>query len=272
MTTTAAPTVSPSAMHDRVPAQSLIEQVLLHQAVTRPRTRIERVLGRDPLDAEARSWYTGAMGERAVAGRLATLPAGWFVLHSLPVGRGGADIDHLIVGPGGVFTVNTKHHVDASVWVAGRTVLVAGSRTSMVVKAEAEARRVDRIVASVLPDGPAARAVIAIVGAKRLTVRRAPRTVAVLRAEHIRRFLRTQPRRLSPADVSALVTVFDEPRTWQPASEATPELLLAFARVAREVRGAARVRVTWAVGAIGFTGAASAAILLPGVAALLSGG
>jgi hypothetical protein len=256
-------------MRDRVPAQALLEQVLLRQAAARPRTRLERLVGRDPIEPEARSWYAGATGERTVAARLTGLPAGWTVLHSLPVGRNGADIDHLVVGPGGVFTVNTKHHVDASVWVAGRTVLVAGASTPIVQKAEAEARRIDRIVAGVLADPPAVRPVVAVVGAKRLTVRRAPQSVVVLRAEHLRRFLRSQPERLTPVEVAALVRAFDDPSTWLPTAEAGPELLLAFSRLQREARAAARVRTGWAVGLLGLTAAGSSAIVLPGLLTLL---
>lgn len=273
MSQTAAPigTVPATAtMHDRVPAQALLEQVLLRQAAARPRTRLERLLGRDPVEPEARSWYTGATAERAVAARLATLPPGWAALHSLPVGRDGADIDHLIVGPGGIFTVTTKDHIDASIWVAGRTVLVAGSSRPIVQKAEAEARRVDRIVAGVLADPPAVRAVVAVVGAKRITVRRAPRFVTVVRAEHLRRFLRNQPQRLTPVEVARVVTLLEDPSTWLPTVEAGAELLIAFSRLTREVRAAARVRTAWALGLLGATAAGSSAIVLPGLLTLLS--
>ncbi|WP_375389911.1 nuclease-related domain-containing protein [uncultured Amnibacterium sp.] len=271
MSSTAVPTASSGTMRDRVPAQALIEQVLLRQAAARPRSAVERMVGRDPIEPDARPWYVGATGERIVAARLATLPAGWTVLHSLPVGRAGADIDHLVVGPGGVFTINTKHHVDASVWVAGRTVLVAGRRTSMIAKAETEARRVDRIVAGVLTDPPAVRPIVAVVGAKRLTVRRAPHVVHVLRAEHLRRFLRSQPQRLSPAEVNTVVALVSAPETWQPAAEAGPELLLAYGRLSAEVRAAARVRLGWAFALVGLTSAASAAIVLPGLLGVLTG-
>jgi hypothetical protein len=259
-----------ATMRDRLPAQSLLEQVLLRQAAARPRTRAERLLGRDPIEPEARPWYTGATGERAVAARLSTLPPGWSVLHSLPVGRNGADIDHLIAGPGGIFTVTTKHHVDASVWVAGRTVLVTGTSTPILQKAEAEARRIDRVVAGVLADPPAVRPIIAVVGAKRVAVRRAPRFVTVLRAEHLRRFLRSQPQRLTPIEVARVVRVFEDPATWLPTVEAGPELLLAFSGLTREVRGAARVRFARALGLLGTTAAASSAIVLPGLLSLLN--
>jgi hypothetical protein len=273
MSQTAVPAVTVPAtatMRDRLPAQALLEQVLLRQAAARPRTRLERLLGRDPIEPEARPWYAGATGERSVAARLSTLPPGWSVLHSVPVGRNGADIDHLIAGPGGVFTVTTKHHIDASVWVAGRTVLVAGSSKPIVQKAEAEARRIDRIVSGVLADPPAVRPIIAVVGAKHVAVRRAPRFVTVLRAEHLRRFLRSQPQRLTPIEVARVARVFEDPATWLPTVEAGPELLLAFSGLTREVRGAARVRFAWALGLLGTTAAASSAIVLPGLLSLLN--
>ena len=41
-------------------------------------------------------------------------------LHQLdPRQRQGTDIDHLVIGPGGVFTINTKHHRDANIWSPG---------------------------------------------------------------------------------------------------------------------------------------------------------
>lgn len=259
----------PRRMQDRVPAQALLEQVLRARAAERPRTRLERLVGVDPIGPDALSWYAGALGERAVAGRLAGLPAGWRVFHSLPVGRGGADIDHLVVGPGGVFTIDTKHQRDASVWVAGHAVLVAGRRQPYVQKAEAQARRIDRIVGAVLPAAPAVQPVIAVVGAKRLAVRRQPRTARVLRAEQLVRFLGAQPERLSPGEVAALAARFDDVRTWQPTVEAGPELLLAFAGLARDVRRAARIRRTWVSTLLGLTATGSAALLTPALVTLL---
>lgn len=268
MTRTAAPTapriaVPPRRMRDRVPAQALIEQVLRARAALRPLTGLERFVGVDPIGPAAMPWYSGVLGERAVAGRLAALPAGWTVFHSLPVGRNGADIDHLVVGPAGVFTIDTKHHRDASVWVAGHAVLVAGRRQPYVQKAEAQARRVDRIVADVLPESPAVRPVIAVVGAQRLAVRAQPRIARVLRAEQVVRYLLAQPVALDPAQVEALVLEFDDVRTWQPTVDAAPELLLAFADLSREIRGAARRRAAWVLGLLGLTGTGAAMLLLP---------
>lgn len=52
----------------------------------------------------------GADGERQTAAALAMLPAsGWFVLHDVRwPGRAFANIDHVVIGPGGVFVIDSK--------------------------------------------------------------------------------------------------------------------------------------------------------------------
>lgn len=62
----------------------------------------------EPEPGAARSWARGAAGERLTAQVLAPLGRlGWAVLHDrrLP---GGANIDHLLIGPGGVWVVDSK--------------------------------------------------------------------------------------------------------------------------------------------------------------------
>jgi hypothetical protein len=74
------------------------------------------------------SWYTGLEGERKVGRELERLsPHGWRVLHGIEKGNGG-DIDHLLIGPGGVFSINTKTHRDASVWVGDTMTKVNGGK------------------------------------------------------------------------------------------------------------------------------------------------
>lgn len=50
----------------------------------------------------------GAEGERKVGSILEDLAPDWHVLHGVWLGHG--DIDHVLVGPGGVFTIETKSH------------------------------------------------------------------------------------------------------------------------------------------------------------------
>jgi hypothetical protein len=61
------------------------------------------------VDRESGRWSRGAEGEEVVGRILEGLsPAGWHVLHDVSFGRG--NIDHVVVGPGGVFSVETKSH------------------------------------------------------------------------------------------------------------------------------------------------------------------
>jgi hypothetical protein len=62
------------------------------------------------LQRSAKLWEQGAEGEVAVARALESLPEGWVVLHDLAwPGRQRANLDHVVVGPGGVFVVDAKN-------------------------------------------------------------------------------------------------------------------------------------------------------------------
>jgi hypothetical protein len=58
-----------------------------------------------------RAWRDGARGERATARRLQRLERhGYVVLHDLQVPGSHANIDHLAVGPAGVFVIDSKYY------------------------------------------------------------------------------------------------------------------------------------------------------------------
>jgi hypothetical protein len=66
------------------------------------------VTRRDSAEGETARWAAGATGEQIVSDALAQLEADHVVIHNLPVpGRG--DADHVVVGPAGVFVVETKY-------------------------------------------------------------------------------------------------------------------------------------------------------------------
>jgi len=52
-------------------------------------------------------YFKGARGEEAVAALLATLPSGYHVFHDVAIGESGG-IDHVVIGPNGLFAVETK--------------------------------------------------------------------------------------------------------------------------------------------------------------------
>jgi len=71
----------------------------------RQREKAERLL------RSSERWAKGAEGERLTAAALAALPrAQWRVLHDVPwPGRPRANLDHVAIGPGGVFVIDSKN-------------------------------------------------------------------------------------------------------------------------------------------------------------------
>lgn len=109
---------------------------------------LERVLARMlRRRTEWDSWRTGLAGERRVGAELNRLSRqGWHVLHSVPLPRD-VDIDHLLIGPGGVFSINTKHHRDKTVWVGDDMVRINhGTPQPHALKSRAEAERVRKML------------------------------------------------------------------------------------------------------------------------------
>lgn len=53
-------------------------------------------------------WDRGATGEEEIGRLLEELDDGWLTLHDVDTGRG--NIDHVVIGPGGIFTIETKSH------------------------------------------------------------------------------------------------------------------------------------------------------------------
>ncbi|OKJ85288.1 NERD nuclease [Streptomyces sp. TSRI0107] len=109
---------------------------------------IERVVSqllRRPTDWD--SWRKGLAGEKRVGAELNRLARhGWRVLHSIPLANK-VDVDHLLIGPGGVFSINTKHHHKRAVWVGDDSVKVDhGKPAPYARKSRAEAKRVARVL------------------------------------------------------------------------------------------------------------------------------
>jgi hypothetical protein len=81
-------------------------------------------------------WDRGARGEEHVGRILDGLAAdGWLVIHDATPGRG--NVDHIVVGPGGLLTIETKSH--------GGRIMVDRLDEGMLKQAYAEAKVVERL-------------------------------------------------------------------------------------------------------------------------------
>lgn len=160
---------------------------------------------------EARAWKQGALGEESVASELWRIarPGAWRYVHSIPVGARGSDIDHVLVGPGGVFTINTKAHRDANIWVGGNTLMVSGHKQPYVRNSRHEAARASRLLTTATGIPVNARGVIVLVDPRNLTIRNAPPDVTITTRYGLKRWVSALPPVLSEEQVE---TIFDEVR------------------------------------------------------------
>lgn len=233
-----------SSTFGTVAAASVMAECLRVQADVPPRGAVARTFGRSPLSDESRPWYVGALGELDVAGRLDSLGGEWIVLHSVPIGTRGSDIDHVVVGAEGVFTINTKAHGDARVWVGSRRLLVNGQPQDHLRNTRYEATRTQKLLSAAARTEVPVTGVIAIVGAKQITIRERPSGVAVLDAAQLTRWLKKQKPRLDQVQTVALSALVRDAATWTSESQHQPDISR-FDALHREVVGAKRVRMIW---------------------------
>jgi Nuclease-related domain len=164
------------------------------------------------------SWAVGQQGERITGARLNRLRGkGWCVLHSVPLASG-SDIDHVLIGPPGVFTVNTKHHRGARIWVGDRMVMVNRTRQPGYVPASLhEAERTGRLLTRLCGFPVSARPVLAFVGADRIAVKAVDSSVLITEGESADRILSALPPVLTAAEITAISAVARDRRAWRSA-------------------------------------------------------
>lgn len=239
------------SLTDRIPGQAAISQVLALQAGEPARSWWDRFIGANPLNVDARPWYKGAVGEIIVGKILARLGPEWTVLHAVPVGAGGTDIDHVLIGPPGVFTLNTKNHAGQPVWVAGRTLMVAGQKQLHIPKAFHEATRAQNLLSAAVGESVPVTGLIILVEPKSLKIKEPPAGVTVVTGHKLLRWLRRQPPVLSIEQITRIAAVAALPDTWHgdPQESEDPATLQSRFRALRAgVLAARRRRRAWAAG------------------------
>jgi hypothetical protein len=187
------------------------------RAVDPLRTMRDRVLRRH---SDERACSKGATGERWVGWLLAALPNDWYVFNDIPVGERGTNIDHLAIGRGGVFTVNTKN-LSGAVVVTSRTFRVDGYRAMHLPVAVHEAQRAARLLSGALDRVITVHPILAVI-APELVVKEPPTDVFVGSPRTVKRWLLGRPAALSSDETRAIQAVAAKPGTWRPTPAASP--------------------------------------------------
>lgn len=167
---------------------------------------------------DERAWRIGAAAEESIGAELERLiPHGWRILHSVPVGAGSSDIDHVLIGPPGVFTVNSKHHPGANVWVVPRQLRVNNQPVPYLRNSRHEAARASALLTAAARMPVTATAVLVLrLGSGSLTVREHPGDVLVYRATKAAKALRRLPTSLTAEQVDRIHDAARWRSTWQP--------------------------------------------------------
>jgi hypothetical protein len=192
----------------RRPIGPAVERWLGLDIVETAWTLLARFLGVPP-DGRARR---GADGERVAGWWLGRLPAGWHVFHGLPAGDA-ERIDHLVIGPGGVFTIGTED-LTGKVWVGPRSILHNRRRTDFLPRAIAGAGAAARALSTAVGRPVDVRGVLAIL-ADEWTIKQRPAAVHVAAPRGAKDWILRQPAVLRPREVTELVAAASKPSTWR---------------------------------------------------------
>ena len=202
------------------PGQAAQAQAEAHLAAMKERSRLGTFVTRAlDMKTDERAWRVGAKGEETVGARLERLVGeGWWVLHAVPVGTRGSDIDHVLMGPGGVYTVNTKSHPGKKIWVSPHRVLVDGHKVEYLRNSRFEADRSRRLLTAALGWEPPVRAALVLLTGTLIpdvTIKDGgPEDVLILDRMDVPRIFKRSPQRLTPEGVAEVFEIARRSTTW----------------------------------------------------------
>lgn len=199
---------------DNAPGASARENALAATASAPVRSLFARALG---VHTNERAWRLGAEGEVKVGDQLmkvAKKDPRWRFLHAVPVGVRGSDIDHLAIGPGGVFTLNAKHHPGAKIWIAGDTFMVDGHRQPYIRNSRHEAPRAARLLTAACGFDVHVEGVVVTVNASDFTVKKPPIGVSAVYRRGLARWLLQHGDVLATDVIEAVFTAARRSTTW----------------------------------------------------------
>ncbi|MGE9809050.1 nuclease-related domain-containing protein [Janibacter sp. G1551] len=186
-------------------------------------------------DETAGAWAAGAEGERRVAAALATLPEAWTVLHDrlLAPGRSPVNLDHVVVGPGGVFLIDAKNWKGSITAWEGNLYQHTGNQAARRTESKhAEVAKVHGMARYLAAEaGLAVTPVICLAGPHEADFGQPQdiRGVVVIGASRVSAWLRSLPVCLDRAGVERAVLTL---MTSFPSTTTEPHLLAAMASAA----------------------------------------
>lgn len=141
---------------------------------------------------------------------------GWYVFHDVPLSRQGDVVQHLLIGPGGIYAITVHVHLGAHVQVDRRTLYVNHRPVPYLRDARLQGQRLERVLGAASSSFVSVRAVVVVhtgaLAAPR--VAKMPADALVLGRTDIPGVFRRLPRRLTDDDVAMLARVAARKETW----------------------------------------------------------
>jgi hypothetical protein len=268
-----------TSLRGRVPGQLRIADIVGAQSRLPQRSLLARLFGINPIHPTMRANYRAALGELAVGEMLDQLGPKWDVLHVVPVTPIGFEfvdgvdaagddhtvraqnhgdclgmrIDHLVIGPPGVFALTAENYPGQEVRVSGDSMTIGGAEVDDLTAArrlsEAAAERLESAAHRPIRVEP----IIVVIDSGKLVMREQPSDVTVVTARNLLRELTRAERSLAGSEVAYISDVADRTSTWDSAPTTPADALRLseeFEALRREVRDAAQLRAFW--GVVGF--------------------
>ena len=188
------------------------------------KTRAERLL-MVSRSREARERATAA-AEKKVATALARLGPGWKVLHSVPIGNDKREVSHLVIGPGGVFTIASRAFRSAyrsrptvakdaiEAQVMGDSIRIHGETQPWIKEARAQAWRTSRALTAASGMTVYVRPAVVVLGVDEVRVYKPADRVDVFHRNHIVKWLERFPAVLDAASVDRIFGAARRGDTW----------------------------------------------------------
>ena len=241
-----------TSLRGRVPGQAVIGDIVVVQQDLPARSRLARIFGASPLVNSTRGLYRAALGELAVGQMLNQLGPQWDILHAVPINAQG-QIDHLVIGPAGVFALFTENYPGQEIKIEGEAMSIGGRPADNIQAirriSDSAAERLSCAAERKIVVEP----VIVVIDPTRLIVRDDPAGVHVVSSRHLLRLMTRAERSLAGSEVAYISDVADRDATWEstfPSPERALQLSRDFAVLRQQVRDAAQIRVAW--GILGF--------------------
>lgn len=167
---------------------------------------LQGIPSRQPADA----WGIGAIGERKTAKALSRLDSNYRILHDRKIRGRKSNIDHIVIGPTGIFAIETKN-VKGRVTLQGGHLMVGGrKRDDYVEEVWREAVAVQEVLAPVMASlGQSVGPIICFHRAELPWGKTSVQSVRVVGARGLRKIIGKGPVVLTATQVESVAALCD---------------------------------------------------------------